>query len=212
MKNSYSYLAVFLGLFSIISMGAQNQLSKSEQAAFKEEVQSIANKTTTITSDFEQIKHIDVLDNDIVSEGKLLYKAPQNIRWEYTSPTKYTVIFKDDKLYLNNQGKKDEVNLAANKIFRSFNALIVNSVKGSMFDDDQFDMMYYKSERNYNVSFTPKDKRMRKFIQSFELNFEGKTKQVTQIKMVEPNGDYTLVVFKNRKNNSKVLDTVFQVN
>lgn len=211
MKNKRFFLLIVLLVGCSLVLNAQNRLSKAQQETFKKQVETIAKKTNTITSDFEQIKHIDVLDNEIVSHGKLIYKAPQHIKWEYTSPTMYTVIFKDDKLFVNNQGKKDEVNLNSNKIFKSFNALIVNSVKGNMFDEEQFDIEYSLLENHYNATFAPKDKRLKKFIHSFVLQFDVKTKQVTQIKMIEPGGDYTLVVFKNRKDNIPVSQASFNI-
>ncbi|MFC7357929.1 outer membrane lipoprotein carrier protein LolA [Jejudonia soesokkakensis] len=211
MKNKNSFLVILFLVGSSWMLHAQKVLTKPEQETFKKDVEAVAKKTNTITSDFKQTKHIEVLDNEVVSHGKLFYKAPKHIRWEYTSPIHYKVIFKDDKLFVNNQGKRDEINLASNRIFKSFNTLIVNSVKGNMFDEEQFEIQYYLLENDYSATFSPKDKRLKKFIHSFVLQFDSKTKQVTEVKMIEPGGDYTLVVFKNRKDNIPVSDASFTI-
>lgn len=200
-----------LPFFMVMSLYAQTPLTKQQQDAFKQEVLLKAKNTTTLSSDFIQSKHLSMLDNAIVSNGKMLFKAPENIRWEYTSPKPYAVIFKDEMLYVNNDGKKDEIKLSSNKLFRNFNTLIVQSVNGTMFDDSQFDMSYFKLDSGYLVRFLPKEKRLKRFVSAFELTFTETAFDVAEVKIVEPNDDYTLVVFKNRSANISISEEKFKL-
>ncbi|MBJ7879557.1 outer membrane lipoprotein carrier protein LolA [Gelidibacter salicanalis] len=188
---------------------AQTKLTASEQTEFKTKVENTAKSTQTIVSDFTQTKHLSVLDNVISSEGKLVYKAPNLVKWEYVKPYQNIAIFKDDQLLVNNEGKKDKIDLSSNKIFKSLNTLIVNSIKGDMFDETQFDLAYFKFEEGYLVTFVPKDKRMKKFIASFELKFSKSDAEVKEVKLIEPNNDYTLITFANRKINTPVSENAF---
>jgi len=207
-KNYILLLAfTFLFVFNGIS---QTKLSASEQSEFKSKVQKTAQNTQTIVSDFVQTKHISVLDNAITSEGKLVFKAPDLVKWEYLKPYQNTAIFKDDQLLVNNEGKRQNIDLGANKMFRSLNSLIVNSIKGDMFDESQFDLEYFKFNDTYLVKFVPKDKRVRKFIASFELKFSSANAEVDEVKLIEPNADYTLITFQNRKVNTTVSDSAFK--
>lgn len=201
-------LMIFVNGFKLFS---QEKLSDSEQKTFKEKVQNTAQSTKSIQSDFSQTKHLSVLDNAIISEGHLTFKAPNLVKWEYIKPYKNIAIFKDDKLLVNNEGKKDEMDLSSNRMFRSLNTLIVNSIKGDMFDESQFSISYFKSGQDYLVKFIPKDKRMEKFISSFELKFDKESTQVNEVKMIEPNDDYTLILFKNKQLNESVSDSVFKI-
>ncbi len=196
--NSLFFLISFL--FLNVCLG-QTKLSEKEQQIFKAKVEETANKITSITSDFKQSKYLEMLSEPIVSEGKLAFQSPDKILWHYTTPKAYKVIFKDEMLYVDTEGKKDEIKLSSNKIFRSFNTLIVNSIKGDMFDENQFQISYFKISEGYFIKFIPKDKKMKRFVAAFELTFTQNTGEVTQIKLLEPNNDYTLISFSNRKTN-----------
>jgi outer membrane lipoprotein-sorting protein len=210
MKNRpFILLFAFAVIFGFRGI-SQSKLSASEQKEFKAKVQKTARNTQTIVSDFTQTKHLSVLDNDISSEGKLVFKAPNLVKWEYLKPYRNSAIFKDDQLLVTNAGKKDKVDLSSNKLFRSLNSLIINSIKGDMFDNSQFDLAYFKSDVGYLVQFVPKDKRMKKFIASFELKFSNATAEVKEVKLIEPNDDYTLITFQNRKVNTKVSEAAFE--
>lgn len=210
MKNRHFILLFVFALIFGVRGSCQTKLSTSEQKEFKVKVQKTAQNTQTIVSDFTQIKHLSVLDNDISSTGKLVFKAPNLVKWEYLKPYQNTAIFRDNQLFVTNEGKRDEIDLSSNKLFRSLNMLIVNSIKGDMFDESQFDLSYFKSDMGYLVKFVPKDKRMKKFIASFELKFSNATAEVEEVKLLEPNDDYTLIIFQNRKVNTKVAETAFK--
>lgn len=209
MKHKIFILSIVLVFVSNLNLFSQEKMSDLEQISFKEKVQKTAQSTKSIQSNFMQTKQLSVLDNAIVSEGHLTFKAPNLVKWEYTKPYKNIAIFKNDKLLVNNEGNKDEMDLSSNGIFRSLNTLIVNSIKGDMFDKSQFQISYFKIGQDYLVKFIPKDKRMKKFISSFELKFDKESTQVNEVKMIEPNNDYTLIVFKNKKLNGMVSDSVF---
>lgn len=206
------YNILLIAFFFLLSFKGicQTPLSTSEQETFKTKVQETAQNTTTIVSNFVQTKHISVLDNEIVSEGKLVFKAPDLVKWEYLKPYQNTAVFKDDQLLVNNEGKKQTIDLGSNKLFRSLNSLIVNSIKGDMFDESQFELTYFKLDEGYLVEFVPIDKRLKKFIASFELKFSKSSAQVEEVKLIEPNSDYTLITFQNRKVNTTVPDSDFK--
>lgn len=207
-KNSYIFtvllLLVFFGVFG------QDKLSDSERKIFKQNVLKAAHNTHSIQSDFSQTKHLSVLDNAILSEGVLVFKAPNLVKWEYTKPYKNIAVFKNDKLLVNNEGKKEDIDLSSNRLFRSLNSLIVSSIKGDMFDESQFEMSFFKFPKGYLVKFIPKDKRMKKLVAAFELKFDSDSSQVMEVKLIEPNEDYTLIVFKNKQLNGNIADVVFK--
>jgi outer membrane lipoprotein-sorting protein len=199
---------VYIALLITISIQSQTNMSTSEAQALKTLVKEQALTTKTIYSDFTQYKHLDFLSNDIVSKGKLAFKTPNLVKWEYTEPYNYVVIFKNETLYINDEGKKNQVDMGSNKLFKELNSLIINSIKGDMFDDEAFEITYYKKAKNSEVHFIPKDKKSSKYIDAFQLTFNAKG-DVIEVKMMEPSGDFTKIIFTNKVLNKPLDDALF---
>ena len=155
-------------------------------------------------------KIVSFMDNKLESKGKLVFKAPNLVKWEYTIPYHNIAIFKDDKLYVNNDGDKEVFNLKSNKLFKNLNSLIINCIKGSMFDDRQFSITYFKLDDCFLVKFIPNEKKTKRFIARFELKFSNISAQVEEIKLVEPNGDFTTIIFNNKLLNTEISDESFK--
>jgi outer membrane lipoprotein carrier protein len=201
---------LILFVSSIARVQAQDTpMNDSEILKFKKLAASSSQSTETIQSDFVQYKHLDFLDNDIITKGKLAFKAPSMVRWEYTEPYRYRVIFKDDKLLINDGGTKSKVDIGNSKMFKKLNELIINSVKGNLFNSTEFDITYFNSENVVKVIFMSKDKKMSSYIAAFELLFNKKDATVLEVKMVEPSEDFTRIVFSNRVLNSTISDAIF---
>jgi len=202
-------LYIYIIFFTLGVNAQQAQMSQTEINNFKKKIKAVAENTKTILSDFTQYKHLEFLSNDIKTSGKMAFKAPNLVKWEYTNPYKYSVIFKEDQLLINDDGKKSDVKIGGSKMFKKLNQLIVNSVSGNMFDNNEFDISYYKTAGFYRVLFTSKDKNLSKYIKQFILHFSKKELTVIEVKMVEPSNDYTQIIFKNRKENIVLKDEVF---
>lgn len=199
-------------LFFLLVMGtlsAQTKMTSTEINSFKEKVKVTASKTKTIISDFTQYKHMDFLSEDIKTSGKMLFKSPNLVKWAYTNPFQYSVIFKEDKLLINDEGKKSDVKIGSSQLFKKLNQLIVNSISGNMFNADEFIMTFIKTDKYYQVQFLSKDAALKKYIKQFVLNFDKNKYSVIEVKMVEPSDDYTKIVFKNRKENQAIKNEVF---
>ncbi|WP_299529976.1 outer membrane lipoprotein carrier protein LolA [Ulvibacterium sp.] len=199
---------VYLLWILVYTANAQSEMSATDAQALEAKVKKASNTTETITSSFKQYKHMDFLSNDIESLGKLSFKAPNLVKWEYTEPFAYSVIFKDDVLYINNEGNKSDMDIGSNKLFKQLNQLITNSIKGDLFDRTQFHINYFKKGSVSEVHFAPKDEDFAAFIKAFHITF-NENGEVTEVKMLEPTNDYTRIVFKDRKTNQSLPDAVF---
>ena len=204
MRNNLLYIMFFL----VVAAQAQTKMTDSEASQLKNQVKNLAKSTKTISSDFVQYKHLDFLDNDIETSGKLAFKAPNLVKWEYLKPFKYAVLFKGETLYINDEGKKSNIDIGSNKMFKQLNNLIVSSVKGDMFDDAKFNIQYFKTSKNRVVYFSPKDEKFAKYIKTFHITF-NENGDVSEVKMIEASGDYTKIVFTNKVLNKTIDEAVF---
>ncbi len=206
MKNSIVYLMFML--FSICGFAQEQKLTTAEAAAFKSAVNATAKSAKTLTTDFVQSKHMDFLSKDVETLGKMSFKAPSMLLWQYTKPYKYSVVFKNNKISINDGGKKSAMDMGNSKMFNKLNKLIVGSVNGDMFDESEFAITYFKTAEATITRLVPKDAALKKYIKEMELHFDKKN-MVSKVKMTEPSNDYTTIVFKNKVTNVQVPDSVF---
>ncbi|WP_243641636.1 LolA family protein [Maribacter algicola] len=202
-------ILVILLFFSYVGF-AQTKMSVQEAKSLQEMVKQKAQQTQTITSDFVQYKHLDFLSNDIESSGKLAFKSPENVSWQYLKPFSYKVVFKDEKLLINDNGNKSKLDLGSNELFKQLNHLISASINGDMFSADEFEIAYFRENGAPLVHFLPKDPKFSDFIKAFHIRF-SKQGTVEEVKMIEPSGDYTRIVFSNKVENKAIPDAVFNL-
>ncbi|WP_294285930.1 outer membrane lipoprotein carrier protein LolA [uncultured Chryseobacterium sp.] len=190
---------------------AQNTaMSGTEAKAFVAKVSSETKAMKTLQSDFTQTKKMDFLDKNIVTYGKMSLKTPNMLSWKYTKPYQYSIVFKDNKIFINDQGKKSAVD-AKSKTFEKINKLIVGSSNGQMFNDPEFSVTYLKNASFNIAKFTPKSAQLLKYIKQIELYFPKNQSTVSQVNMTEASGDTTNIVFKNTKINAPVAASEFSL-
>ncbi len=209
MKIKYCFIALILPFCTSFSFAQDQKMSESEIVFFKLSVKAIAKKIKSMSSDFTQYKHLDFLSKDIETSGKLVFNEPNNIQWQYKKPYNYSIVFKNGKIFINDEGKKSSTDVGNSKIFGKINKLIVGSVSGDMFDDKEFQISYFKSSTNNCTKLIPKDASLKKYIKQIELTFDKEDATVIQIKLIESSEDFTRIVLKNKVINAKIDDSIF---
>ena len=143
----------------------------------------------------------------LLSQGFQVGERIKSVNFQCT--ILYSIVFKEGKLLINDEGKKSDVAIGSNQLFKKLNVLIVKSISGDMFDDTEFTMNFMQTTGSVIVTFNSKDSELKKYIKQFVLYFNDKSYAVTEVKMIEPSEDYTHIVFKNRKENQIIKDEVF---
>lgn len=203
-----NFFTIIFLFFALMGFAQEQKMTNSEITAFKNEVTKETKNIKSLKTDFVQYKHMDFLSKDIETSGKMAFKAPNLLNWQYTKPYQYSIVFKNNKIYINDQGNKSTVD-AKSKMFEKINKLIVGSVSGNMFDDNEFTIVYYKT-KDYNIAkLFPKTSTIKKYIKEVNLFFPENESTVSQVKLIEPSGDYTKIVFKNKQVNAKIDDSAF---
>lgn len=197
-------LIVMLVSFVNSLFAQEANMNTQEIADFKTKIIKEAKSITSLTTGFVQYKHLEFLSNDVESSGKMIFLAPDNLLWEYSKPYKYSIIFQNNKVNINNQGNKSTIDAKNNKLFEKINKLIIGSVSGNMFDETEFMIQYAKNKTHNIAKFTPKSKDILKLIKKVELYFPLNDNTVAEVKLIETSGDYTKIVFKNKVLNAKV--------
>ncbi|MFK7003978.1 cell envelope biogenesis protein LolA [Flavobacterium covae] len=199
-------LILFACLFFVSFRAQEQKMTDSEIINFKNLIEKENKNIKTIKTDFIQYKHLDFLSKDIESAGKMYFKLPNLLNWQYNKPYQYSIVFKNNKVFINDQGKKSTVD---GKLFEKINKMIIGSVSGNMFDDKEFIISYLKTKEEYLVKLVSKSNQVKKYIKRIELIFPKEDLSVSQVKLIEPTDDFTRIVFKNKQVNAKFNDEVF---
>ncbi len=204
--NKYCYI-IFFVLISFVSSFAQlDGFSKmADSDSFKARMSQEAERTHSISSDFVQKKFLSFMEEEMESSGIFKFKKDNRLRWEYILPYPYAIVLKGDKVRIKEEGKKvNEFDMSSNKTFKKINDLMLDCVRGTVLENDEFDLAYYESKGEYLIHLLPKSKEMKNLLQNVYIYFGKDDYQVASIHMAEESGDYTHITFKNKKLNEEL--------
>ncbi len=197
---------LFLSLCSIF---AQNV----DEAKVKQQINSVASKMKTMRCDFVQTKYLKMLNDKMVSKGRMYYQQSDKLRWEYTSPYAYAFVLNGSKVLISKGKRNDVVNVNQSKFFKEIARIMMNSVVGKCLTDTKdFRTSITGSQSEYVVTLYPKQKQMQQMFQKIILHFSRQKSMVSKVELVEKKGDRTLIELLNVKTNTPVDAKVFTIN
>lgn len=195
-------------LMGILTVSAQ-QLT---EAQIKQKINQVAASMKTMQCDFTQTKHLKMLNDKMVSQGKMYYRQSNQLRWEYTTPYAYTFILNNDKVLLKNAKRNDVIDVKQNKLFKEITRIMMNSVLGNSLNDDKsFSSTIVAANQEWVATLIPLRKDMKQMFQKIVLHFNPQNAVVTQVELIEKNGDKTIIELKNLRTNETVSATLFAV-
>ncbi|MFS0488794.1 LolA family protein [Leadbetterella byssophila] len=178
------------------------EMSDAEIREFKAGIKKFTAQTETLSADFIQYRHSTYLAKPAESRGKLYFSKPNTVLWKYQSPQVVDVLFKDKKMSVKENGKSKE----AGKRWEKLQNFITQSSTGELFESKEFK---YKFLKGGKVILTTVDPQLKRYISQIDLQFDEYA--LSEIKMVEPKGDYTLIQMKNKQINKKLDAQVFNL-
>lgn len=197
---------LFLSLCSIF---AQNV----DEAKVKQQINSVASKMKTMRCDFVQTKYLKMLNDKMVSKGRMYYQQSDKLRWEYTSPYAYAFVLNGSKVLISKGKRNDVVNVNQSKFFKEIARIMMNSVVGKCLTDTKdFRTSITGSQSEYVVTLYPKQKQLQQMFQKIILHFSRQKSMVSKVELVEKKGDRTLIELLNVKTNTPVDAKVFTIN
>lgn len=195
---------------SFISSAYSQNMS---EAQIRTKINQAASQLQTLQCDFVQTKHLKMLNDKLVSHGKMYYKKSDKLRWEYTTPYHYIFILNGSRVLLKNEKRNDIIDVNQNKVFKEIARLMMNSVVGkSLSDSRDFSSKISSSNSELIATLTPMRKDLKQMFKQISLYFSQSTSLVYKVILVEKNGDKTIIELKNAKKNEPVNTNVFKVN
>lgn len=207
-------LFLFTLLLSCMMLQAQSagdvEQTDDKRSALTASIEKAHKQMTSLSAQFTQRKSSALFTEDAVQKGKLNYKSPKMLRWEYTSPKAMTVIFANGKVLL----KTDKGTVQnPNKMLNEMGTMIIGTINGSFLNDaSNFSAKYYKNSKTgaVTVVLTPVNKRIKAYYTKMTITLDAKTLLADKVVMQEVSGDTTTITFYDKKTNLNLPDSLFK--
>lgn len=193
----------------LLNLSAQ----KVNEAKVKQQINAVASKMKTMQCDFVQTKYLKMLNDKMVSRGKMYYQQSNKLRWEYTSPYTYTFVLNGSKVLISKGKRNDVINVNQSKFFKEIARIMMNSVVGKCLTDSKdFKVSLSGFSAEYVATLYPQQKQMKQIFQKIILYFNKQKSTVFKVEIIEKKGDKTIIELKNVKNNVPINAKVFGIN
>lgn len=210
--------SLFIPLVMVLMLGAGTRILAQERlqpmtdiAEFKKGMKEASAGTTSIESDFEQVKHLSFLEEDVLSKGAFYFQRENKLRWEYSEPFFYLIIFNHDTVVIQDDRKTNVYDAASGQMFRQINNIMLSLVNGTILESRDFTFEYYENAMYYQLALTPLDENMKDFLSEILLSLDRENFSAEELYMMEPSGDYTHIRFINKKLNEEIPDHTFEL-
>lgn len=185
------------------------EVTGEQKTALASSIEKAHKQLTTLSANFTQEKTSTLFTEKVVQKGKLNYKAPRQLRWEYASPKAMTVIFSNGKVLLKNE---QGTTSTPNKMLGEMGNMIINTINGSfMKENADFNARYYKNKSGqYVVVLTPVNKKIKAYYKTISITLSGSTFLADKVVLNESSGDTTTITFTDKKTNAAISDSLFK--
>lgn len=180
-------------------------------SAFQQAMSLNSTKVQTIASDFTQVKNMALLEEKIKSKGKFYYKREDKVRIEYTNPYSYLLVMNAGQVMVKDEQKTSKINTKNSKTMQSVNRIMIDCMRGTVFQNPDFKVMAYESVTGYLLNMVPVTDAMKKMFKQIDVYMDKKTMDVDRLTMTELGGDYTDMDFTNTKHNTALDEAIFKV-
>lgn len=203
-------------LLLLVALCCTAALAAPLSAQQKHDVIARINRATSglkaMSCTFSQTKYLSMLSDKMTSQGKMYYKQPNKLRWEYTAPYQYLFIFNGTKVYVGNKSRKDVIDTQSNKVFKEVARIMMSTVTGTaLSNSSDFNTDVADGKTMWKVTLIPKKKEMKKMFAKIELYFTKSNLMISEINIFEKNNDRTNIKLKNISTNKPVNESLFAI-
>jgi len=168
----------------------------------------------TLAGEFTQKNRVKLFKQELTSKGKLYFKKPRQIRWEYTAPDPSVLILDGNKATLTTPGAAPQVfDLDKDATMRAiFDQLLTWLGPGSLAAArDDYELATAGTAAAPTLVLTPKlASTIGKAFARIELRLDPKSWLMKSIKLVEKNGDEKEIDFAKLTRNGKLPADAFK--
>ena len=198
--------AIFIVMFALLATSVGAQTGKPLAEAESQKVMAVLTEAAasmhTLQCRFVQEKTSSMLAEPSVAEGTMHFAAPDQLRWEYTSPYAFALVVDGDRIVKVTDGKVEALDGKSSRMYQGMVGLIMGSATGKkLFDPTVFDIALYDDDTYWRADMTPKRRDMKRMFSQLVFRFDKKTNGISRVEFKDAGGDVTSIRFEEIKVN-----------
>lgn len=211
MKPFGSYVVILTAVM-IAAAVMPCRITADDESEARAQINATAASISTMRCDFVQTKHVAMLNDVIVSRGKMCYDCSVRLRWEYVTPYSYLFVINQSRVLIGREGRSDVIDINQSKVFKEIARMMMSSVMGNCIDNDRdFATVITSTAAEWKAILTPKRGSMKQLFSQIVIHFNRQKGIVSKIEMVELGGDRTEIELSNVEINVKIDESVFSI-
>ncbi|AHF15898.1 cell envelope biogenesis protein LolA [Niabella soli DSM 19437] len=200
-------------LFADLSLAGFAQYKPvGDAASIKRQFAVASQKINSIAADFTQVKSLSMLSEKLTSKGKFYFKRDNRVRMEYTTPYQYLMVLNGNKVSIKDGQKTNKMSAGSSKLFQQINQLMMDCIKGTVFDNPDFSVQLLENNSSYLAAMTPVTKEMKALFRQVKVTMAKGSFVVSEVQMIDTRGDNTTIRYSGQKLNTTLPDALFVIN
>ena len=203
-------IILLLGWCGFAMAQSAQPLSEKESAEIEAQLTEAALSMQTLQCRFVQQKTMAMLAEPTVSEGVMVYAAPDRLRWAYEKPYPFALVVNGEQITRIADGKSEVVDAKSGKMYQGIVSIILGSASGrNLFDRSLFEVTLFDDGTLWKAEMTPKRRDIKRMFSQLVFRFDKKTNTINQVEMKEAGGDVTKIQFEDIRVNEAIQEFFF---
>lgn len=159
--------------------------------------------TRSIECDFIQTRQSSLLGSAAVSRGRMSFRSPDVLRWEYTEPLALSLSMEGGKVTVIRDGVTQKQGDGAGRMFGQIARMVTGGITGrTLTDSRSFETSVREENGEYVAVLNPVGSAAARMLSSLVIHFDRKSLCAVRMEIYEKNGDSTVIEFVNIRKES----------
>lgn len=204
------FFLIILALAAATPLKAQT--AGTVPAGFGDRLKALSGKIESIESDFTLTRTASFLAEPTVSAGRFYYLRGSGISLEFSEPEGDVITLGEQKFRIVSGGKENVTPVGSNPMLRQLQRMLTACMTGDIAMLEAGSKVTWSEQgESYTVIMEPVDKRAKKYVSRITLVFDRADMSLINLGMTESSGDSSEYRFFNKKFNTEVEASHFDI-
>lgn len=184
----------------LIAMAPLPAHGQNRSAEILSQLASASASIKSFSCDFRQVQEVPMLEDAVISAGKMDYRSDGRIMWKYETPKLMQIAVTQDKIITTTDTGSKTVNLSDNPMMAQLREILLGVLSGKQFDTaGRFDCSIREDGSFVTVDMVPKSRQIKRVFSKMSCTFANSDKSIERVVLSDADGGITTITFTNKK-------------